>query len=259
MTRTVEALRGREQQIQRQALEQIAVAARTVAAGGTTDIEVVGEALTALGKTSKDFDAAIELARRRAEWQKSFEKLPSERSKATRAESSLQAEYERFISVRDAYAEKAASLQAEYEAANAAIREGDAARDRLLDPKNVPGGISIEYADAVTETRAGEIERGAAEYALGELDRKLASVADWIQRIAGTEPEKIDPSKWRAKAGEPEWTRDGHHGELEKKMNEWRRVVRDREAARERLATATKSAAGFKKRRDTLAAQVVKS
>ena len=65
MTRTVEALRGREQQIQRQALEQIAVAARTVAAGGTTDIEVVGEALTALGKTSKDFDAAIELARRR--------------------------------------------------------------------------------------------------------------------------------------------------------------------------------------------------
>ena len=42
-------------------------------------------------------------------------------------------------------------------------------------------------------------------------------------------------------------------------MNEWRRVVRDREAARERLATATKSAAGFKKRRDTLAAQVVKS
>ncbi len=259
MTSTIEALRGREQKAEREALEQIAVAARTVAAGGTTDLETVSTALATLGKSSTDFEAAVALARQRAEWLALVEKLPSVKSNLGKVETALQIEGEKFLAAQTTYAEKATVLRFELDEANAAIRDGTTARERLLDPKNVPGAIAAEYAEAVAQARAAESARHRAETQLGEIAGKLSSAADWVKRISGQEVEEIDPSTWKAPEGSPDWQRDGHHGELESKLKKWREIGRERDAIRAALATATKDFATWKKKRDGMASGVLKS
>lgn len=259
MTTTIEALRGREQKAMNEALEQIAVAARTVAAGGTTDVDTVSTALATLGKTSEDFEKAVALARRRAEWLIAADKVTSAKSKVTKTETALQAEAEKFIAARDAYAHKAFVLQHELDEANQTIRDGNTARERLLDPVNVPGGIAAEYAQAFADARKGENDRNNAEQGLRQIEARLMSVANWVERISGQKPEDIDPTTWKAPEGVPEWQADGHGGELDKKLKEWRAVVRDRDAARETLATTTKNYAAAKKRRDGMIQEVLKS
>ncbi len=259
MTSTIQALRGREQKTEREALEQIAVAARTVAAGGTTDLETVSSALATLGKSSADFEAAVALARRRAEWLALVDKLPSAKSNLGKVETALQIEGEKFLAAQDTYAEKATVLRFELEEANAAIRSGTEARERLLDPKNVPGGIAADYAEAVAQARAAESARDNAEGQLKEIAGKLSSAADWIKRISGEAPEEIDPATWKAPEGSPDWHRDGHHGELESKLRRWREIGRERDAIRDALATATKDFATWKKKRDGMASGVLKS
>jgi hypothetical protein len=59
--------------------------------------------------------------------------------------------------------------------------------------------------------------------------------------MRGQAPEEIDPSTWKAEEGEPDWHRDGHHGELETKLKKWKQIGRERETIREASATATKS------------------
>ena len=259
MTSTIEALRGREQKAEREALEQIAVAARTVAAGGTTDLETVSTALATLGRSSPDFEAAVGLARQRAEWLALVDKLPSAKSQLGKVETALQIEGEKFLAAQTTYADKATVLRFELEEANAAIRDGTTARDRLLDPKNVPGGIAAEYAEAVAQARAAESARHRAETQLGEIAGKLSAVVDSIKKLSGQEPEEIDPSKWKAPEGSPDWQRDGYHGDLEPKLKKWREIGRERDAIRDALATATQDFATWKKKRDGMASGVLKS
>ena len=252
-------LRSRARSAEATALDTIAAAARAVASGGTGNVDAVEAALATIGKQPADFDAAVALARRRAEWLALVDKLPSARSNLGKAEAALEIEGEKFLAAQDAYAGKANVLRFELEEANAAIREGTTARDRLLDPKNVPGGIAADYAEAVAQSRAAEDARNTAESQLKEVDGKLSSAADKVQRISGQKPEEIDPSTWKAPEGEPDWQRDGHHGDLESKLRRWREIGREREAIREALATATKDFATWKKKRDGMAQGVLKS
>jgi hypothetical protein len=191
---------------------------------------------------SADFEAAVGLARQRAEWLALVDKLPSAKSNLGKAETALQIEGEKFLAAQDSYAGKANVLRFELEEANAAIRDGTTARERLLDPKNVPGAIAAEYAEAVSQARAAESARHSAEVRLNEIDGKLSAVVDSIKKLSGQEPEEIDPSTWKAPEGSPEWQRDGHHGELESKLKKWREIGRERDAIRAALATATHSA-----------------
>jgi hypothetical protein len=252
-------LRSRARSAEATALDTIAAAARAVASGGTGNVDAVEAALATIGRQPADFDAAVALARRRAEWLALVDKLPSARSNLGKAEAALEIEGEKFLAAQDAYAGKANVLRFELEEANAAIREGTTARDRLLDPRNVPGGIAADYAEAVAQSRAAEDARNTAESQLKEVDGKLSSAADKVQRISGQKPEEIDPSTWKAPEGEPDWHRDGHHGDLESKLRQWREIGRSREAIREALATATKDFATWKKKRDGMAQGVLKS
>lgn len=197
-------------------------------------------ALATISKSSADFEAAVALDRQRAEWLAAVDKLQAAKSKATKTESALVAEGEKFLAAQDSYAEKAAVLRFELEEATAAMRDGAAARDRLLDPKNVPGGIAAEYAKAVAQARTAENAGHIAEAQLQEIAGKLSSLADWIKLVSGKSPEEIDPAAWKAPEGEPDWQRDGHHGDLESKLRQWRQIGREREAIREALATATR-------------------
>lgn len=252
-------LRSRARSTGATALDTIAAAARAVASGGTGNVDAVEAALATIGKEPADFEAAVALARRRAEWLALVDKLPSAKSNLGKAEAALQIEGEKFLAAQDSYVEKAAVLRFELEEANAAIRDGTTARDRLLDPKNVPGGIAAEYAEAVAQSRAAEDARNSAESQLREVDGKLSSAADKVERISGQKPEEIDPSTWKAPEGEPDWHRDGHHGDLDSKLRRWREIGREREAIRNELATATKDFATWKKKRDGMAQGVLKS
>ena len=136
-----DVLRTRARSAEATALDTIAAAARAVAAGGTADVNAVEAALAVIGKKPDDFEAAVALARRRAEWLIAADKVTAATSKVKKSETALHAEGEKFIQARDAYAEKAQVLQYELDEANQAIRDGTTARERLLDPKNVPGGM----------------------------------------------------------------------------------------------------------------------
>ena len=254
-----DVLRSRARSAEATALDTIAAAARAVAGGGSGNVDAVEAALATIGKEPADFEAAVALARRRAEWLALVDKLPSVKSNLGKVETALQIEGEKFLAAQTTYAEKATVLRFELEEANAAIRDGTTARDRLLDPKNVPGGIAAEYAEAVAQARAAESARNNAEGQLKEIAGKLSSAADWVKRISGQEPEEIDPSKWKAPEGSPDWQRDGYHGDLESKLKKWRQIGRERDAIRDALATATKDFATWKKRRDGMASGVLKS
>ena len=254
-----DVLRSRARSAEATALDTIAAAARAVASGGNGNVDAVEAALASIGKEPADFEAAVALARRRAEWLALVDKLPSAKSNLGKVESALQIEGEKFLAAQTTYAEKATVLRFELEEANAAIRDGTTARDRLLDPKNVPGGIAAEYAEAVAQARAAESARNNAEGQLKEIAGKLSSAADWVKRISGEAPEDIDPATWKAPEGEPEWHRDGHSGDLESKLKKWRQIGRERDAIRDALATATKDFATWKKKRDGMASGVLKS
>jgi len=252
-------LRSRARSAEATALDTIAAAARAVAAGGNANIDSVEKALAVVGKQPADFEAAVSLARQRAEWLALVDKLPSAKSQLGKTEAVLEIEGEKFLAAQDAYAGKANVLRFELEEANAAIRNGTEARERLLNPKNVPGAIAAEYAEAVAQARAAESARHSAEVRLREIDAKLSSAADKVQRISGQKPEDIDPSTWKAPEGSPEWQRDGYAGELEPKLKQWRQIGRDREAIREALAAATKEFAVWKKKRDAMTQGILKS
>jgi hypothetical protein len=252
-------LRSRARSAEATALDTIAAAARAVAAGGNANIDAVEKALATIGKQPADFEAAVALARRRAEWLIAADKVTSAKSKATKTESALLVEGNKFIEARDAYAHKAAVLQYELDEANQAIREGSTARERLLDPANVPGGAAAEYAEAFREAREAAGQRDNAEYRLTELERRLAAVAEAVEKIAGKPAEEIDPATWKAAPGVPEWAADGHSGELDKKLRQWREIRRDRDAARTTLAETSKTASTWQKKRDALAQEIIKS
>lgn len=254
-----DVLRTRARSAEATALDTIAAAARAVAAGGTADVTAVEAALAVIGKKPDDFEAAVALARRRAEWLIAADKVTSAKAKVTKTESALQTEGEKFLQARDAYAEKAQVLQYELDEANQAIRDGTTARERLLDPKNVPGGVAAEYEKAFQETRKAKGDRDNAEFKLADLERRLASVAEAVEKIAGTPAEEIDPSTWKAPLGVPDWQADGHGGELDKKLRQWREIRRDRDAMRTTLAEASKAASTWQKKRDALAQEVIKS
>jgi hypothetical protein len=252
-------LRSRARSAEATALDTIAAAARAVAAGGNANIDAVEKALAAIGKQPADFEAAVALARRRAEWLIASDKVTSAKSKVTKTESALLVEGNKFIEARDAYAHKAAVLQYELDEANQAIREGATARERLLDPANVPGGAAAEYAEAFKEAREAAGQRDNAEFKLADLERRLAAVGETVEKIAGTPAEEIDPKTWKAPEGVPEWQADGHGGELDKKLRQWREIRRDRDAVRATLAETSKTASTWQKKRDALAQEIIKS
>jgi uncharacterized coiled-coil DUF342 family protein len=177
----------------------------------------------------------------------------------SKAGQTLVAENNKFIETRNAFAERAQLLQFELDEANQAIRDGAAARERLLDPANVPGGVAAEYADAFREAREAGAQRDNAEHRLTELERRLAAVAEAVEKIAGKPAEEIDPATWKAPHGVPEWQADGHGGELDKKLRQWREIRRDRDAARTALAETSKTASTWAKKRDALAQEIIKS
>jgi hypothetical protein len=259
MSMIFDALRSRARSAEATALDTIAAAARAVAAGGNANIDAVEKALATIGKQPADFEAAVALARRRAEWLIAADKVTSAKSKATKTESALLVEGNKFIEARDAYAHKAAVLQYELDEANQAIREGGTARERLLDPANVPGGAAAEYAEAFREAREAASQRNNAEFKLADLERRLAAVGETVEKIAGTPAEEIDPNTWKAPEGVPEWQADGHSGELDKKLRQWREIRRDRDAARTTLAETSKTASTWQKKRDALAQEIIKS
>ena len=254
-----DVLRSRAQSAEATALDTIAAAARAVAAGGTADVNAVEAALAVVGKKPDDFEAAVALARRRAEWLIAADRVTSATSKIKKCETALHAEAEKFFQARDAYAEKAQVLQYELDEANQMLRDGATARERLLDPKNVPGGIAATYEEAFREAKQAGGERDNAEFRLAELERRLASFAEAVEKIAGKPAEDIDPSTWKAPEGTPDWQADGHGGELDKKLRQWREIRRDRDAARTTLAEASKAASTWQKKRDTLAQEVIKA
>lgn len=255
----LDAVRERERAAVQSALDAVATAARAVAAGKAADPDAIAALLAAADLTSNDFEAAVALAKTRAEWLASLDRIPGAKSKANKAQSALAIEQQKFIEARDAYAEKGGALEDELNAAQEVIREGDRARDQLLDPRNVPGGLGERWRDTVAAARAAEEAVGNAERRLRELDDQIKTAAGWIKDMAKQEPEEVDPSTWKANDDQAEWGRDQHGGQLEAKLNEWNRLKRQRVEAAANLATQSKTLAAAKKTRDAMTQEVLKS
>lgn len=200
MAAILEALRGRLQQRQLNAIDTIAAGAKAAAQGERYDVAAIENALVETGQTMAAFEEAVERASHRAAWLADFEKLANASTKVKKLEASLATEQARFEAARTAYFEKAAALEEQLRKAQATREKGRQAQDRLLEPRGVPGTIGERYRQAVAEADAAEAGLGDAQRAVREQLEKIKSEQAWIQQLLGEQEQQLRPSLLRPSA-----------------------------------------------------------
>jgi hypothetical protein len=146
----LETLRARFAERARTADETLTDAARRVAAGESVDMAAVESALTALQKSVGDFEAMIELARRRQGWYSAMNGLAAATARKSKAMAAAAAERAAFERVAEAWQARGRELDAEIEAADKVIQAASTARENLTNHRNVPGQLGEKLADAQT-------------------------------------------------------------------------------------------------------------
>jgi chromosome segregation ATPase len=254
MPTILEALRGRIQQRQLNALDTVAAGAKAAARGERYDVLSIEKALLEAGMTMADFEKAVERAGERATWLSDFEQLANASAKAKKLEASLEAERSRFEATRAAYFEKAQALESQLREVQAIRDRARAAHDRLLDPREVPGMAGEKYRRAVAEAEAANAELGQAERAVREQQEKIKSEQGWIQQLLGEDAKEINPSRISLRDENPR-----ESPRLEEHRLALTRAERRKAEAEKVLAEAEKRAALARKAVDALVAEVLQA
>lgn len=255
MPTILEALRGRIQQRQCNAVDTIAAAARAAARGERHDVASIEKALLEAGMTMADFEAAVRKAGHRAAWLADFEQLASASAKAKKLEATAAAEKEKFEAARTAFLERANALDAELRHFTSICGKGRDARQRLLEPREVPGSIGERYRQAVEELDAANVAVGEAERALREHQERIKSEQGWIRQLSGEDEKEIHPSRISIRDKSP----PAESPRLEEHRKALARAERRAADAKEQLFEAEKQAALATKALDALVPEVLKA
>jgi chromosome segregation ATPase len=191
----LEALRGRMQQRQGNAVDTIAAGARAAARGERHDVVALEKALLEVGMTMADFEEQVERAGRRAAWLADFDRLTSASAKKKKLEAAAEAERAKFEATRAAYFERASALDDELRAAATVCDKGREARQRLLDPREVPGTLGDKFRQATEEAHAAEVALEAARRAVREQRQRIKEEQDWIEQLLGEAAKEIHPAR----------------------------------------------------------------
>lgn len=255
MPALLDALRGRMKQRESNALDTITAGARAAARGESYDVAAIERALTELGKTTGDFEAAVEVARKRVAWLADFDKLAAATTRVSKLEASAAAEQAKFEAARRSFMEKAEALDADLATARKSRERGRDARSNLLDPRGVPGTIGDKYRAAVAEAEAAEATLGTAQRALREILARVKSEREWIAHLSGESVKELRPDRILTKSAEPR----GENPKLEEHRLYLARALRRQAEAEAQLTEAEKAAAATARVVDALAGDVLKA
>ena len=172
----------------------LAEAAREHAAGKTPDLAAVDVALHELHKPIEHFGELCRIAAIRRDAGLAFEKLGTATTKQRRIGETLEAERRKFEEVRSAYLARIAPLEAESKAIDATIDKARLARDTLLVPANVLGGVRLRYEDALAERQQAATEVDTLRRDLREQQRKIKEADRWIESIMHSIDREIGPA-----------------------------------------------------------------
>jgi hypothetical protein len=202
-----------------------------------------------------DFEKAVALAGKRAAWQRDFDKLAAASSKLAKLETAIAQEEAKFEEIRKAFLQRVETLDADRATARTARDAGQAAKDNLLDPRNVPGGtVGVKYREAVAAAEAADVAVQDAERELREIVRRIKSEEEWIVQLVG-QPEKdlvnYLPLKPRESSRESP--------KLEEHRLALARHQRRKGEAETKLADAQKAAAAARKAVEALVPEVLKA
>jgi hypothetical protein len=254
MPSILDALRGRMQQRQFSAYDTIAAGARAVARGERYDVTAIEKALVDAGMSMAEFEAQVEQATKRAAWLVDFEQLATASNKAKKLEAAAEAERTKFEATRLAYFERANALDAELRQVSAIRDKARDARERLLDPRAVPGTVGEKYREAVAAAHAADVEVADAQRAVREQEERIKSEQGWIRQLNGEEEKEIHPSRVSYRdAAPPESPR------LEEHIKALARAERRKAEAQATLLEAEKIAAQARKVVDALVPEALKA
>lgn len=256
MAALLDALRGRIATREANAHDTIAAGARAAARGESYDAGAVERALSETGTTLTDFERAVDLARRRHAWLADFDRLNAATARIKKLETAAAAEKAKMEAARTAFIERASVIDAELKTLRAACDRGNAARDNLLDPREVPPGtVGDKYRAAVNEAQAADVAVATAQREVRELAGRIKSESAWIAQLLNDDggPPQIKPSALSAQTpAPPESPRVAEH------RLALARAQRRKAEADAALGEAEKAAARAHKTVDALTLEVLK-
>lgn len=239
MVSVLDALRVRMTQRSLNALDTVAAAARASARGERYDIGALETALIQAGMTMEVFEAAVETATKRHAWLGDFEKLANATGKVAKLEATAAAEQSKFEATRAAYLERCAALESQAKTLREIRDRARDARDRLLDPKLVPGTIGQRYREAVAAAEVADNAAAEARRAHRERVEKVQSEEHWIAQLTNEQARMVKPSHIYLK-GDRQPTEDSS---LRERREALARAQRREAEARSQLAAADDRAA----------------
>lgn len=254
MPSIIEALRGRMQQRQLNAEDTIAAGARAAARGERYDVAAIEKALVDAGKKMADFDAEVERAKKRAAWLASFEQLANASAKVKKFEAAAEAEKAKFEASRSAFFERAKAIDDELRQASATQERARDARQRLLDPREVPGALGDKYREAVAEAEDAEADVSKAQRALREVEERIKSEQAWIRQLSGEDEKEIRPLLIPRKS-----TSAAESPRMEEHRKALARAERRKAEAQQVLLEAEKRSVQARKVLDALVPEVLKA
>lgn len=255
MPTILEALRGRMQQRQLNAVDTIAAAARAVAYGQRYDVASIEQALVETSMSMADFEAEVEKAKQRAKWLADFEQLANSSTKVKKLEAAAEAEKSKFEAARTAFLDKANALDIELRQATTIRDKARHARDQLLEPMKVPGTLGEKYRQAVEEAEAADIAVADARRAVREQAERIESEQGWLKQLKGEQESMLQPDRIFIKGTVP----PAESPRLEKHRADLAKAEKRKAEADALLTEAEKHAALAHKAVDALVHDVLKA
>jgi chromosome segregation ATPase len=234
--------------------DTIAAGARAAVRGERYDVAAIEKALVDVGKTMADFDAEVERAKKRAAWLGHFEQLASASAKMRKLEAAAQAEKAKFEASRSAFFERAKAIDDELREVSAVQEKARDARQRLLDPREVPGTLGDRYREAVADAESADADVGNFQRALREVEERIKSEQAWIRQLSGEDEKEIRPLLIPRKS-----TSAAESPRMEEHRKALARAERRKAEAQEVLLEAEKRSVQARKVLDALVPEVLKA
>jgi chromosome segregation ATPase len=175
------------------ALEQVELAAKTLAAGGTVDMGGLESALVTAQLSPDDFRQRCDFHVERVAKLATLEKLGPARTKADRLDKDIAGENARHAELTAAYQKRWTSLREQADEVAREVEDSRRARDWLLDLKNAPLDLADEYRAALDAEHAAQVAIGDIERSIRDLKERHRSAVGWVEQILEQDLREIHP------------------------------------------------------------------
>jgi hypothetical protein len=202
LSAVLETLRARATRRHDTAAETVWGAAKRLAADESANPEQVEAALAEAGLQLDDFDRLVKLAGQRRGWFAALDRATPARTKFEKLKATMEAERAAFDDVCHRWEQRAAAADAELAEFERVVREGDAARDALCHPANLPPGTGGLMQTALDEQHAAVVAVEDAKRALRkqrEIEHQRLWMAEQKREEGRWHPLDIDEDERAAK------------------------------------------------------------